>query len=123
MAKKILFIEDEPTLQKAVGEILTQEGFEVLSALDGEEGLELIKKEKPNLVLLDLILPKKDGFEVLKEMKADEELKDVPVIVLTNLEGMGDVEKALSLSATTYLVKANYELEDVVKKIKETLKK
>ena len=123
MAKKILFVEDEPTLQKAVGEILTQEGFEVLSALDGEEGLELIKKEKPNLVLLDLILPKKDGFEVLKEMKEDEELKDIPVIVLTNLEGMGDVEKALSLSATTYLVKANYELEDVVKKIKETLKK
>jgi DNA-binding response OmpR family regulator len=123
MAKKILFVEDEPTLQKAVGEILTQEGFEVLSALDGEEGSELIKKEKPNLVLLDLILPKKDGFEVLKEMKADKELKDIPVIVLTNLEGMGDVEKALSLSATTYLVKANYELEDVVKKIKETLKK
>lgn len=123
MAKKILFVEDEPTLQKAVGEILTQEGFKVFSALDGEKGLELIKKEKPNLVLLDLILPKKDGFEVLKEMKADEELKDIPVIVLTNLEGMGDVEKALSLSATTYLVKANYELEDVVKKIKETLKK
>ncbi len=121
--KKILFVEDEPTLQKAVGEILTQEDFKVLSALDGEKGLESIKKEAPDLVLLDLILPKKDGFEVLKEMKEDEKLKDIPVIVLTNLEGTGDVEKALSLGATTYLVKANYELEDVVKMIKQTLKK
>ena len=120
--KKILFIEDEPHLQKEVGEILTQEGFEVLSALDGEEGLELIKKEKPDLILLDLILPKKDGFEVLKEMKEDEDLKDIPVIVLTNLEGMSDVEKAMSLGATTYLVKANYELENVIAKIKKTLK-
>ena len=119
---KILFVEDEPTLQKAVGEILDQEGFEVLAALDGEAGLELIKKEKPDLILLDLILPKKDGFTVLKEIKEDENLKDIPVIVLTNLEGMGDVEKAMSLGATTYLVKANYELDDVVAKIKKTLK-
>lgn len=123
MAQKILFIEDEPHLQKAVGEVLKQEGFEILSALDGEEGLNLVKKEKPDLVLLDLILPKKDGFEVLKEMKADEKLKGIPVIILTNLEGTGDVEKALNLGATTYLVKANYELEDVVSKIKDFLKK
>jgi len=121
--QKILFIEEEPTLQKAVGEILIQEGFKVFNALDGEKGLELIKKERPDLILLDLILPKKDGFEVLKEAKEDEKLKDIPVIILTNLEGMGDVEKALSLGATTYLVKANYELEDVIGKIKQILKK
>ena len=119
--KKILFVEDEPSLQKAVSEILTQEGFEVMTASDGEEGLEMIK-QKPDLVLLDLILPKKDGFQVLKEMKEDEKTKDIPVIVLTNLEGTGDVEKALELGATTYLVKANYELEDVLAKIKEFLK-
>jgi CheY-like chemotaxis protein len=123
MSKKILFVEDEPTLQKVVGEILNQKGFKVFSAMDGEKGLELIKKERPDLILLDLILPKKDGFEVLKEIKEDEELKSIPVIVLTNLEGMGDVEKALSLGATTYLVKANYELDDVVKKIEEILEK
>lgn len=121
MAQKILFIEDEPNLQKAVGEVLKQEGFEILTAFDGEKGLEKAKEEKPNLILLDLILPKKDGFEVLKELKTDKLLKDVPVIILTNLEGGGDVEKALNLGATTYLVKANYELEDVVKKIKEIL--
>lgn len=123
MAQKILFVEDEPSLQKAISELLTQEGFEILTALDGEKGLELAKKEQPNLILLDLILPKKDGFEVLKELKADEKMKDIPVIVLTNLEGMGDVEKALELGATTYLVKANYELEDVVCKIKDFLGK
>ena len=120
--KKILFIEDAPDLQKQVGEILKDEGFKILSALDGEEGLELIKREKPDLVLLDLILPKKDGFEVLKEVKKDEELKDIPVIILTNLEAMDDVEKALSLGATTYLVKANYELDEVVARIKKILK-
>lgn len=123
MADKILFVEDEPSLQKAISELLNQEGFKIFSATDGEEGLEIAKKEKPNLILLDLILPKKDGFEVLKELKADAELKAIPVIVLTNLEGMGDVEKALELGATTYLVKANYELEDVVTKIKDFLGK
>lgn len=123
MSKKILFVEDEPTLQKAIGEVLTQEGFQVFSALDGEKGMEMIKTEKPDLVLLDLILPKKDGFEVLKEMKENNELKNIPVIVLTNLEGVGDVEKALSLGATTYLVKANYELDDVVEKVKQNIKK
>jgi DNA-binding response OmpR family regulator len=122
MAKKILFIEDEPHLQKAVGEVLKQEGFKIFSALDGEEGIKSAKKEKPNLILLDLILPKKDGFEVLAELKADQKLKDIPVIILTNLEGTGDIEKALGLGATTYLVKANYELEDIIKKIKEFLK-
>jgi len=119
--KTILFIEDEPTLQKLVGSFLEKEGYEVISALDGEAGLKLVRKMKPDLILLDLILPRKDGFAVLEEVKKDETTKDIPVIILTNLESSGDVEKALSLGATTYLVKANYELEEVIKKIKETL--
>jgi len=119
---KILFVEDEPNLQKAISEVLVQEGYKVFGAADGEEGLAMAKKEEPNLILLDLILPKKDGFEVLKELKADEKLKNIPVIVLTNLEGMGDVEKALTLGATTYLVKANYDLEDVLKTVKSQIK-
>ncbi len=119
---KILFIEDEPGLQKTVGEILRQERFEILEALDGDTGVEIAKKEKPDLVLLDLILPKKDGFEVLKELKENPETKDIKVIVLTNLESSGDVEKALELGATNYLVKANYELEEVVQKVKDLLK-
>ncbi|MDP2946692.1 MAG: response regulator [Nanoarchaeota archaeon] len=121
--KKILFIEDEPNLQKAIGELLRQEGFQIFEAVDGVQGLEIAVKEKPDLILLDLILPKKDGFEVLKELKADDKLKSIPVIILSNLEGTGDVEKALGLGATTYLVKANYELNDVLALIKNNLPK
>jgi len=120
--KKILFIEDEPTLQKTAGEFLEQKGYEVQKALDGETGLKLAREHKPDLILLDLILPKKDGFEVLKELKGDKETADIAVIILTNLEGGVDVEKALELGATTYLVKANYKLEEVAKKIEELLK-
>lgn len=121
MPKVILFIEDESALQKTFGDILRQEGYEMISALDGEIGLRLAKDKKPDLILLDLILPKVNGFEVLKKIKEDKETKDIPVIVLTNLEGIGDVEKAIELGATTYLVKASYSLEEVVQKIKKTL--
>ena len=121
MPKKILFIEDESALQKTFGEILSQEGYEMISALDGEIGLRLAKDKKPDLILLDLVLPKIHGFEVLKRLKTDKETKDIPVIVLTNLEGIGDVDKALGLGATTYLVKAQYSLEEVVEKIKKAL--
>ena len=119
--KKILFIEDESVLQKTFGEILKQEGYEMISALDGEIGLRLAKTQKTDLILLDLILPKLHGFEVLKKLKGDKETKDISVIVLTNLEGIGDVEKAIELGATTYLVKAQYSLEEVVEKIKKSL--
>jgi DNA-binding response OmpR family regulator len=121
--RKILFIEDESALQKTFGEILKQEGHEMISALDGEIGLRLAKTQKPDLILLDLILPKVHGFEVLKKLKEDEATKDIPVIVLTNLEGIGDVDKAIELGATTYLVKAQYSLEEVLEKIKKALGK
>mgnify|MGYP001612915690 CR=1 FL=1 len=121
MPQKILFIEDESALQKTFGDILEQEGYKMLSALDGEVGLKLAQAEKPDLILLDLVLPKMHGFEVLKALKEDEATGSIPIIVLTNLEGMGDVEKALELGATTYLVKTNYTLEEVVLKIKKTL--
>ncbi|KPJ71824.1 hypothetical protein AMJ50_00745 [Parcubacteria bacterium DG_74_3] len=119
--KTVLFIEDESALQKTFGDILKDEGYKMISALDGESGLRIAKTEKPDLILLDLILPKVHGFEVLKELKEDKETKDIPIIVLTNLEGMGDVEKALELGATTYLVKASYSLEEVMEKIKKTI--
>lgn len=119
--KKILFIEDEGALQKVVGEVLTQEGYRVSSALDGEKGLAEAKSSHPDLILLDLILPKVDGFSVLKELKENPDTQDIPVIVLTNLETAKDIEKILALGATTYLVKANYRLEDIVVKIKEVL--
>lgn len=119
--KKILFIEDESALQRAISKYFPENGFHVISALDGEAGLRLARSESPDLILLDLILPKKDGFDVLKELKADDKTKDIPVIVLTNLGGTADVEKALEMGARTYLVKTSYQLDEVVGKIKQVL--
>ena len=119
--KKILFIEDESALQTTFEEILSQEGYEMIPALDGETGLKMAKTKKPDLILLDLILPKVHGFDVLRQLKEDPETKEIPVIVLTNLEGIGDVDKAIGLGATTYLVKAQYTLEEVLEKIKKAL--
>ena len=121
--KKILFIEDESALQKTFGEVLGQEGYEVVSALDGESGLRLAESEKPDLILLDLVLPKIHGFEVLKILKGNSNTKDIPIIVLTNLEAIEDVDKAIELGATTYLVKAQYSLEEVLIKVKKVLEK
>lgn len=119
--RKILFIEDESALQKTFGDMLSQEGYEMISALDGEIGLRLAQEKNPNLILLDIVLPRIDGFEVLKKLKENPATKDISVIVLTNLENIGEVEKALSLGATTYLVKANYTLKEVLEKIKKAL--
>jgi len=121
--KTILFIEDESVLQKTFGEVLKQEGYEMISALDGKSGLRLAKNKRPDLILLDLILPEMHGFEVLKGLKEDKETKEIPVIVLTNLERIEDIDRALELGATTYLVKAQYSLEEVVEKIKKALEK
>ena len=120
--KKILFVEDEEALQRAMGDMLEQNGYQVFKATDGEKGLVVAKKEIPNLILLDLILPRKNGFEVLGELKKDPATRQIPVIVLTNLEGSEDIERALSLGATTYLVKANYNLSDVLVKIESAMK-
>ena len=119
--KTILFIEDEMSLQKSLASRLKDEGFEMISALDGEIGLRQAREKMPDLIILDLVLPKKDGFEALKELKSDAGLAPIPVIVLTNLEGSQDVERALSLGAFTHLVEANYSLDDMIEKIKQAL--
>lgn len=118
---KILFIEDESNLQKTFRDLLEAEGYKMISALNGEVGLRLAKSEQPDLILLDLILPKVHGFEVLEELKQDSKTENIPIIILTNLEQAKDVQKAIELGATTYLVKANYELEEVLSKIKKAL--
>jgi len=118
--KTILFIEDEPTIQKSISRFLEEEGYQVKSALDGDIGLKQ-QKIQPDLILLDLILPKKDGFEVLKELKKEEATKNIPVIALTNLEESANIEKVLSLGAAAYLIKANYSLEEITEKIKQIL--
>lgn len=108
-------------MQNALGSYLGAEGFEVKAAGDGEVGVQMALTEKPDLILLDIVLPKKDGYEVLTEIRANESTKHTPIVLLTNLGSISDVEKALELGATTYLVKADYKLEEVTAKIKEIL--
>ena len=85
MAKKIVLIEDDEILSKVIYEDLQEAGYKVYRAFDGDEGLKMVKSEKPDMIILDLVLPKKDGFEVLKEIKKDNETKDIPVIIVSNL--------------------------------------
>ncbi|EKE21827.1 MAG: two component transcriptional regulator, winged helix family [uncultured bacterium] len=121
--KKVLIIEDDLGLRNVLAEFLQLEGFLVSVASDGEEGLALINNSKPDIVLLDIILPKKNGFEVLKEVRDNKEKINIPFILLTNLGSLDDIEKALELGATTYLVKGDYQIKEIVEKIKEVLSK
>jgi two-component system, OmpR family, response regulator VicR len=120
--KKILIIEDDRALQNALVEILSKEGYETVSAFDGEEGVQKAGTEKPDLILLDLILPKKDGFEALAGIKEGSS-KDTPVLILTNLEEIENVQKALDLGASTFMVKSDFSLKDIVEKIRQNLPK
>lgn len=117
--KKILLVEDEAALRKTLGTFLKQEGYKMILAADGEIGLRLAKSKKPDLILLDLVLPKVHGFDVLAQLKSDPGTKQIPVIVLTNLEKIEDIEKAIEMGATTYLIKARYSLEEVVEKVRK----
>ncbi len=121
--KKILIVEDEATLQKTLNDLLLQEGYEILTAVDGLRGMELAFDKKPDLILLDIILPKMDGFEVLKKIKENKDTSQIPVIILTNLSSVNDIQKALDLGATTYLVKADFHLSDVLSKIEKIFEK
>ena len=122
MKHTILIIEDEAALQKALEDTLKEEGYKTIAALDGELGMKAAKEHLPSLILLDLVLPKMSGFEVLSALKAAKETADIPVIVLTNLEDLQDVQKIIDLGATTYLVKSHQSLKDIAGKIKASLR-
>ena len=122
MARTILIIEDDKFLRELIAQKLIKEGFEISEAVDGEEGMKKVKEEKPDLVLLDLILPGIDGFEVLSKMKEDPALASIPVIILSNLGQKEDVEKGLKLGAVDYLIKAHFTPGEIIEKIKAALK-
>ena len=121
MAKKILIIEDDKFLRQLIVQKLAKEGYETIEAVDGEQGLKEIQEKNPDLVLLDLILPGIDGFEVLSQMKKNEELAKVPVIILSNLGQQEDVQRGLNLGAVDYLIKAHFTPGEIVKKIRKAL--
>ena len=121
MAKKkikILMVEEDKFLRKIYRNKLTLAGFEFIEATNGIEGLNKVISEKPDIVLLDLILPQKNGFDVLIEMKEDTETENIPVIILSNLGQDSDIEKGLSLGAQEYLVKPEISLSHVVDRVK-----
>lgn len=118
---KILVIEDDETLRNVLEDKLIQENFSVLLAKDGEEGLSAAIKNKPDLILLDIIMPKMDGVVMLKKLREDKSGRTIPVILLTNDGNPEHMRETLKANATDYLIKADWKLEDVIKKIKETL--
>jgi DNA-binding response OmpR family regulator len=120
-AKRILLAEDDRFLRRAAEARLRQQGFEVLTATDGEEALRVARAERPDLVLLDVVMPRLQGFDVLKALKRDAVTARIPVIVLSNLGQERDVEQAIALGAEAYLVKAHLSLQDLVQKIGATL--
>jgi DNA-binding response OmpR family regulator len=121
MKKKILIVEDEPILSDLLFQFLNEEGFEVKMAQTAEEGIKRAKEFFPDLILLDILLPGKSGYEFLLEIKKDEKLSLVPVIVLSNLGQEEEIQKSLSLGAKEHLIKANLTLEEIVKKVKEII--
>jgi len=121
MAKKILIVEDDKFLRELIAQKLLNEGYEISEAVDGEKGMKSIQGGKPDLVLLDLILPGMDGFEVLSKMKENPVLAGIPVVVLSNLGQKEDIEKALKMGAKDYLIKAHFTPGEIIGKIKGVL--
>ena len=120
---KILIVEDDKFLRELIAKKLIKEGFDVEEAIDGEEGLRKAREVLPDLILLDLILPGIDGFEVLKTLKDDPKLSLIPVVILSNLGQRDEVEKGLSLGAVDFLIKAHFTPEEIIEKIKTVLSK
>lgn len=115
---KILIVEDEEILAKVLAEKFEKSKLNTEIASDGEEASEMIKSYKPDIVVLDLMLPKKDGFEVLKEMKESDDLKRIPVVIISNLEEDENIKRGLQMGAVDYFVKANHPVNEIVDKIK-----
>jgi DNA-binding response OmpR family regulator len=119
---KILIAEDDKFLGRIYEVKLNKEGYEIVRAVDGEEAVAKAISEKPGLILLDLVMPKKDGFTVLAELKANPEVQNIPVIILSNLGQESDKKKGIELGAEDYLVKANLSIEDMMTKIRSYAK-
>lgn len=119
--QKILMIEEDRFLRKIYRNKLTQAGFEFQEATNGEEGLNKVISEDPDLVLLDIILPRRSGFDVLIEIKKKMKYRDIPVIILSNLAQESDIKRGFALGAKDYLIKPDVSLSQVVQRVKECL--
>jgi len=120
---KVLIIEDDQRINKVYNLKLAMDGIETATAIDGEEGLRKVYSESPDLILLDLMLPKKSGFEILKEIKSNPKTKDIPVIILSNLAQEKEKEEGMALGAIDYIVKSNVSIQQIMEKVKVVLQK
>ena len=118
---KILIVEDDPLISRMYQKIFSFEGYDVEMAGDGEEGWEKIKATKPTIVLLDIMMPKMNGLQVLEKVKNDPELKGIPIVMLTNLAGVQDAETALAKGAVKYIVKSEHEPQEITNMVKEIM--
>jgi len=121
MAKKILLIEDEEIMIDLLQRKIAQEGYEIRVARNGEEGLAAMKEKKPDLVLLDIIMPKMEGFEVMEHMQADKDLKKIPVIVISNSGQPVEIDRAQKMGARDWLIKTEFDPQEVIEKIKKQI--
>jgi len=120
-SRQVLVVEDDQFLCELIVKKLNEEGLQTIQAIDGEEGLRMTREKKPAIVLLDLILPGIDGFEVLRQIKADPSMANVPVVILSNLGQRDDIDRGLKLGAEDYLIKAHFTPGEIVQKVKEIL--
>jgi len=117
MAKKILLVEDEDLIIKLLQKKLISEGYDVAIASDGEEGMKAIRQNKPELVLLDIVMPKKGGFEVLEEINQDINLRDIPVIIISNSGQPMELDRAQRLGVKDWLIKTEFDPKEVLEKV------
>ena len=118
---KVLIVEDDPLISRMYHKIFSFEKYEVEIAADGKEGLDKARQVKPTIILLDVMMPKLNGLEVLEKLKADEATKNIPVIILTNLSGQLDAETALAKGAVKYIIKSEHTPKEVVNMVKEII--
>ena len=118
---KILIVEDDALMMRLYSKVFEIEGYAVATAIDGEEGLLQVHKEIPTLILLDVMMPKMNGLQLLEKLKSDPTTKKIPVVMLTNLAGVSDAEAAISKGAVKYIIKSEFEPKQVVNMVKEIL--
>lgn len=121
--KRVLVVEDDALLGKVLEERLKAEGLDVLNVENGLEALDSVKKYKPHIILLDLILPGLDGFEVLRQLNSDKRINKIPVFIISNLDDISDVKSAKALKAEEYFIKANTQMEEIVNSVKKRIGK
>jgi len=121
MTKKILVVEDEELIRNLLEKKLQREGYEVFAAENGIEGLEKMKEVHPDLILLDILMPQKGGFEVMEEMQKDEELREIPVIIISNSGQPVELDRAKELGVKDWLIKTEFDPQEVLEKVKKQL--